>query len=192
MTQLIAGIAVFFGIHSISVFALPLRDRLAAKSDIGWKLFYSVLSLIGLVLMIRGYAELRSAPSVLYTTPFWLRHVAAVLLLPVFILFFAPYFPGRIKTATKHPQLFAVILWSVSHLLINGMLADVLLFGSFLLWAIMVWASMSRRPTRAVPGAPPSKLNDIILVVIGLGLYALTIYWLHEWMTGIKPVLSTA
>ena len=102
MTQLVIGIALFFGMHSMSIVALPLRDRLAARSELGWKLLYSIVSLIGIVLMARGYADLRQAPTPLYVAPIWLRHVAAVLLLPVFVLFFAPYFPGRIKSAVKH------------------------------------------------------------------------------------------
>ena len=116
--------------------ALPVRERMVAKNEMAWKGLYALASLAGIVLMVRGYAELRSAPTVLYATPYWMRHVAALLLLPVFIFFIAPYFPGRIKTALKHPQLAAVKLWAFAHLLVNGTLADVLLFGSFLVWAV--------------------------------------------------------
>ncbi len=187
MLQLILGLALFLGIHSVSIVALPWRDKLAAKSEIGWKIFYGVVSLLGIVLIVRGYADLRQAPLVLYVTPVWLRHVVALLLLPTFVLFLAPYFPGRISQALKHPQLIAVKLWAVAHLLVNGTLADVLLFGSFLLWAVADRISMKHRVTRAVPGASPSKANDMIVVVVGLALYVATVLWLHEMLIGVRP-----
>ncbi len=187
MLLLLSGIVLFFGIHSVSIFALPLRDRLAAKSPMGWKAIYAVASLIGLVLMAKGYADLRVTPTLLYASPVWLRHVAALLLLPVFILFIAPYFPGRISTAAKHPQLLAVKLWAVSHLLVNGMLADVLLFGSFLAWAVIDRISLKRRTYRPVPAMPYSGTNDIIVVVVGLAIYLATVFWLHEALIGVRP-----
>lgn len=187
MLQLLLGLVLFFGMHSMSILALPQRDKLAAKSEIGWKLVYSIASLLGLVLLSIGYAKLRLTPTILYVAPVWLYYVAAVLLVPTFILFFAPYFPGKISRATKHPQLVAVKLWAVSHLLVNGTLADVLLFGSFLLWAVADRISMKRRATRAVPGMAESNANDIIVVVLGLVVYAIVVVWLHELLFGIKP-----
>ena len=189
MLQLILGLVLFFGMHSISIVALPLRDQLAAKSEVGWKLVYGVVSLIGLVLMARGYADLRLTPTIVYAAPAWLYHVAAVLLLPTFVLFVAPYFPGRIRSATKHPQLIAVKLWAVSHLLVNGTLADILLFGSFLLWAVADRISLKRRPARGVPSAPESKANDVIAVVIGLIAYAGIVFWFHEMLFGVRPLV---
>lgn len=188
MTQLLLGMALFFGMHSVSIVALGLRDKLAAKSEIGWKVAYGIISLVGIVLIVRGYAELRQAPTVLYVSPMWLRYVAVVLLLPTFVLFLAPYFPGRIKTATKHPQLIAVKLWAVAHLMVNGTLADVLLFGGFLVWAVVDRISMKRRPSRAVLGAPESKSNDLILVIVGLVFYAATVLWLHQALFGVQPL----
>ena len=140
--------------------------------------------------MSRGYADLRLTPTILYVAPVWLYHVAAVLLLPSFVLFLAPYFPGRISSATKHPQLVAVKLWAVSHLLVNGTLADMLLFGSFLLWAVADRISMKRRATRAVPGMPESKTNDIIAVVLGVIIYAALVYWFHEMLFGVRPFVQ--
>jgi uncharacterized membrane protein len=187
MEQLIVGLVLFFGMHSVSIVALPLRDRLAAKSELGWKALYAAVSLIGIVLVARGYAELRQTPTLLYASPGWLRHVAAVSLLPIFVLLLAPYFPGRIESAVKHPQLVAVKLWAVVHLLVNGTLADVLLFGSFLVWAVADRISMKSRPARRVPGAPGSAANDVVLVVVGLALYAAMIFWLHEIAFGVRP-----
>ena len=191
MLQLLIGIVLFFGAHSASIVALPVRERMVAKNAIAWKAVYALASLAGIVLMVRGYADLRSAPTVIYTTPYWMRHVSALLLLPVFIFFIAPYFPGRIKTALKHPQLVAVKLWAVAHLLVNGMLADLLLFGSFLAWAVVDRISLKRRPQRPLPGAPESGINDAIIVVVGLALYAVFAFWAHEWLFGVRPFVRT-
>lgn len=187
MEQLILGLVLFFGMHSVSIVALPLRDRLAAKSELGWKVLYAIVSLVGIVLIARGYAELRLAPTVLYVSPVWLRHVAAIFLLPIFVLLLAPYFPGRIASAAKHPQLVAVKLWAVAHLLVNGTVADVLLFGSFLVWAVADRISMKSRPVRRVPGTRASAANDIVLVVVGLALYAAMVFWLHDVAFGVRP-----
>ncbi|MCG8669525.1 MAG: NnrU family protein [Pseudomonadales bacterium] len=187
MLQFILGLVLFFGIHSISIFALPLRDKLAAKSQIGWKVFYGVVSLIGLVLISKGYAELRLSPIYLYVTPMWMRHVAALLLLPTFILFFAPYFPGRLNNVVKHPQLASVKLWALSHLLINGTLADVMLFGAFLVWAVVDMISMKKRSARSVQIMRQSNINDIIVVIVGLAVYVAFVLWLHGMLIGVKP-----
>jgi uncharacterized membrane protein len=187
MEQLIVGLVLFFGMHSVSIVALPLRDRLAARSEQGWKALYGLVSLIGIVLVTRGYAELRQDPTLLYVSPVWLRHVAAAFTLPIFVLLLAPYFPGRIKSVIKHPQLIAVKLWAVAHLLVNGTLADVLLFGSFLVWAVADRISMKNRPVRPISGAPASAANDIVLVVVGLALYVALVLWLHELAFGVRP-----
>lgn len=189
MPQLILGLALFFLFHSISIINLPLRDKLAANSEVAWKVFFGIISGIGIVLMIKGYGDLKFSPTILYVSPTWFQHVAALLLLPVFVLFFAPYFPGRISRGAKHPQLVAVKLWSVAHLLVNGTLADVLLFGSFLVWAVADRISMKRRPSRPVPGLPVSNTNDIIVVVLGLAVYGAFVFWLHEVLFGVKPLI---
>jgi uncharacterized membrane protein len=187
MLQLLLGIVLFFGVHSASIVALPLRDRLAARSENAWKAFYAVISLIGIVLIARGYSELRQTPTILYVAPVWLRHVASLLMLPAFAFFIASYFPGRIKNALKHPQLVAVKTWAVAHLLVNGTLADVLLFGSFLVWAVADRVSLKGRVSRPLPSAPESKSNDVIVIVVGLVLYVAFAFWLHEILFGMRP-----
>jgi uncharacterized membrane protein len=187
MTLLVIGLVLFLGMHSVSIFAAGFRDSMAAKSEPGWKAVYGLVSLAGLVLIVQGYGAARLDPVVLYAPPIWLRHLVALLMLPVFVLFFAPYFPGRIKTAAKHPQLVAVKLWAVSHLLANGTLADVLLFGGFLAWAVADRISLKRRGTREVPGAPAGPMNDIILIVLGLVTYVLFVKWLHLAWIGVAP-----
>ena len=188
MKELLLGIVLFIGMHSISVVALPLRNSLAGKSELGWKALYSIVSLIGIVMITRGYSEMRSAATLLYVSPGWLRHVSVLLLMPTFVLFLAPYFPGRIKNTLKHPQLIAVMIWAVAHLLVNGTLGDVLLFGSFLVWAVADRQSMNSRETRPVPAAPASPHNDLIVVVIGLAVYVAFVFWLHELAFGISPI----
>ncbi len=188
MIQLVLGLVLFLGVHSASIFALEFRDRMAAKNEWRWKGLYALVSVIGFVLIVRGYGEWRQAPMILYSPPVFLRHIAALIMLPAFICLIAPYFPGRIKTALKHPQLVAVKLWAVAHLLANGTLGDVLLFGSFLVWAVLDRISMNRRAQRPLPGLPESGLNDVIVVIVGLGLYGAFIFGLHTWLIGVPPL----
>jgi uncharacterized membrane protein len=109
-------------------------------------------------------------------------------MLPVFPLIFAAYLPGRIKAVMKHPMLAAVKLWAFAHLLSNGTLADVLLFGGFLAWAVLDRISLKRRPAQAPRTAPARPFNDLIAVVLGLAVYALFIGWAHRWLIGVSPL----
>jgi uncharacterized membrane protein len=189
MTLLILGLAVFLGIHSVSIVAPAARDRcVAVLGANAWRGIYSLISLAGFVLLVYGYGLARQSPTVLYVAPLWLRHLAIVLMVPVFPLLIAAYMPGRIKSAVKHPMLVAVKTWALAHLLANGMLADVLLFGGFLAWAVADRISLKRRVARPVAGAPPSRWNDVIAVVAGLAIYALVLCCLHRLLTGI-PLL---
>ena len=124
----------------------------------------------------------------LYEPPPVLRHLTLLLMLPVFPLLIAAYMPGRIKVVTKHPMLVAVKLWAFAHLLANGTLADVLLFGGFLAWAVADRISLKRRPSRPVPGAPPGPANDLIAIVVGLVIYGVFVTWGHQWLIGVSPV----
>lgn len=188
MPQFIGGLLLFFGAHSVSMFAPRFRDAMAARNERVWKATYSLVSLVGIVMLFRGYLAVRVESIWLYTPPVWTRHLAALLLLPTFVLFLAPYFPGRIKSAFGHPQLVAVKLWATAHLMANGRLVDLVLFGSFLVWAVADRISMGRRQQRSVPGAPASPANDIILVVLGLGLYAGMVLWAHLSWFGVAPL----
>lgn len=191
MTALVAGLILFLGMHSISIVSEPRRDRLAARlGEMPWKGLYAAVSLLGLVLIVNGYGDARYDPVVLYTPPAWLRHVSFLLLLPVFPLLIAAYFPGRIKSAVKHPMVLAVKFWAFAHLLANGNLADVLLFGGFLAWAVAERLSMKHRRQRPIPGMPESSRNDLIAVIGGLAVYAVFAVWLHPVLIGV-PVLQT-
>ena len=188
MTTLIAGLVVFLGIHSISIVSEPTRDALAKKlGDLGWKAVYGIVSLVGLWLIVKGYAAARMDPTVVWVPPTWTRHLAALLNLPIFIFFFASYLPGRISAALKHPQLVAVKLWAAAHLIANGMLHDMILFGAFLAWAVVDRISMKRRKERPRPQAPKSGINDVLAVFVGLAAYAGFALWAHQAWIGVNP-----
>ena len=189
MLLLIVGLALFLGAHSIAIAAPGFRDRARARlGEGGWKGLYALVSLAGFVLIVYGFGIARHAPVVLYTPPPFLRHVTFLFMLPVFPLIFAAYLPGRIKTAMKHPMLAAVKLWALAHLLSNGTLADVLLFGAFLAWAVVDRISLKRRPVQALRTAPARPFNDLIAIVLGLAVYALFIGWAHRWLIGVSPL----
>jgi len=189
MTLLIAGLILFIGVHSISIVNDEWRNRMAARfGQWTWKGFYALVAIAGFVLMVRGYGLARMDPTVLYVPPQWLHPFSMVLLIPVFPLLFAAYLPGRIKAVARHPMLVATMLWAAAHLLLNGTLADVLLFGAFLIWAAADRLSLLSRTPRPIPGAPSSRYNDAIAVVLGLALYAAFILGLHEWLIGIPAM----
>jgi len=189
MLELVAGLAIFLGVHSIRIVAPGWRERM--RSLVGalpWKALYSIASLAGFVMIVGGYAAARLEPVVLFVPPAWVRHLMMLLMLPVFPLLLAAYLPGRIKAATKHPMLAATKFWAFSHLLVNGMLADVLLFGAFLAWAVIDRISAGKRPEAAAPPAPGPIRNDVIAVVAGLALYAVFAVWAHPRLIGV-PVM---
>jgi len=189
MAQLIAGLAIFLGIHSISIVNEPWRDKVAERFGVWtWKGVYSLAALVGLILIVRGYGDARADVIELYLTPAWLRHVSLILMLPVFPLLVAAYAPGRIKAIIKHPMLLATKLWAAAHLLANGTLADVVLFGSFLLWVFADLLSVSKRKPRQIPGAPPAKYNDAIALVVGLGFFIAFVFGFHELLFGVAPI----
>lgn len=189
MGYLLAGMAVFFGVHSSAILAPAWRDRMAGKlGEATWKGLYGVASIVGFVLMVRGYGLVRLEPTPLYAPPSWLRHVALIMMLPVFPLLLATYLPGRIKAGVQHPMLTATKLWATAHLLANGMLGDVLLFGGFLAWAVADRISLKRRPARAPRAAPEGRFNDLIAVVAGFALYVWFVAWAHVRLFGVSPM----
>jgi uncharacterized membrane protein len=190
MPLLILGLVLFLGVHSVVIVSPQFRARTIQRLGEGaWKGLYSLISLVGFVLICYGFGLARQAPVVLYVPPIWLRHVALLIMLPVFPLLFAAYLPGRIKTAAKHPMLAAVKFWALAHLLANGSLADVLLFGAFLGWAVADRISVKRRPApRVVRSAPARAWNDAVAVVLRLGVYVLFIGWAHGRLFGVSPL----
>ena len=192
MLVLVVGLVIFLGVHSVSIVAPGWRTATVARlGERPWKGLYSLASGVGLALVIVGYGMARRDPVVLYTPPAALRHLALLVMLPVFPLLFAAYLPGRIRAAVKHPFLLAVKLWAFAHLLANGMLADVLLFGAFLAWAVADRISVKRRSAdeaHEVPAAPPGAANDAIALIGGLAVYAVFIVWAHRWIIGVSPL----
>jgi uncharacterized membrane protein len=189
MERLILGLAVFFGVHSISLLALGWRDRVAERlGKNAWQGIYSIAALVGFYLLVTGYGAARVSDAVLYATPPEFRYIAALLMLPAFSLALASLIPGRIRSAAQHPLLLATMLWAVAHLLTNGSVADLLLFGTFLVWAVAVRFSLARRPARPIRSLPGSPANDVIVVVGGLALYAIFILWLHARWIGVPPL----
>lgn len=190
MALLIAGLLLFVGIHSIFFVAPGLRDRaIAALGAVVWRGLFSAFAALGLVLIVLGYGAARSDPIILYQPPLVLRYLNMLLMLAVFPMLLAAYLPGRIKTTLKHPMLAAVKIWATAHLLANGSLADVLLFGSVLVWAVADRVSLKRRPARDMTGAPPDRYNDLIAIVGGLVLYVGFFGGLHRWITGMPLVV---
>ncbi len=189
MTLLIIGLILFLGVHSVGIVAPNWRSGMITRwGEIPWKAAYSVIALLGFVLIIIGYGEARQNPVWLYSPPAFLRHLVALLMIPVFPLLLAAYLPGKIQTKLKHPMLVAVKTWALAHLLVNGTLADVLLFGSILAWAVVDRISLKRRPPKQIPMLPASRANDAIAIVGGLILYVLFALWAHEWLIGVRPV----
>lgn len=188
MDLMITGLLLFFAPHMVSVINHSWRDDIVRRiGPMGWKAAYSVISLVGFWLIMTGYGDARLTSEFLYNPPRWMNHVAALLMLPVFILLLAAYLPGKIQSLTQHPMLIATKLWALSHLLANGRTSDVILFGTFLIWAGLLRMSLKRRPTREIPHLPRTAMNDIIAVVAGLGLYAVFALHLHQILIGVRP-----
>ena len=187
MSMLILGLLIFLGAHATSIVAPAWRDaQVAARGEKSWKAIYGAVSLLGFALIVYGYGLARGAPVVLYQPPAALRHVAWLLMLPVFPLLLASHLPGHISRVTKHPMLAATKFWALAHLLANGTLASTLLFAAFLAWAVADRISLKRR----VPGpalGKPGRYNDAIAIVAGLVLYVAFIGGVHLWLIGVSP-----
>jgi uncharacterized membrane protein len=188
MAVLIIGLVVFLGVHSIALALPTFRSRAIARLGEGpWKGLYALVAAVGFVLILYGFHLARESPVVLYSPPGWVRYVTFLLMLPVFPLLIAAYLPGRIKSAMKHPLLAAVKFWALAHLFSNGTLADVMLFGGFLAWAVVDRISLKRR-VQAVPTVSAGRFNDLIAVVAGLVLYLFFIGWAHLRLFGVSPL----
>jgi len=190
MAVLILGLVLFLGMHSITIVAPAWREHAVARLGlVGWQAVYSAVSLLGFALLIWGYGLARAQPVPVYVPPLWTSHLVLLLMLPVFPLLLATYLPGRIKTAVQHPMLAAVKLWAFAHLLANGQVHDLVLFGAFLAWAVASGISVKHRGPLPVPGAPPGKVNDLVAVIGGLLLYGAFIGGVHAWLIGVSPLV---
>ena len=190
MSFLALGLAIFLGTHSVRIFAGDWRAaQIARLGENRWKGVYSLASATGLGLIIWGYGLARADTLMLWAPPTALRHLAAGLVLPAFILVVAAYLPGtRIKAKVGHPMVAGVKLWAVAHLMANGSLADLTLFGAFLVWAVADFIS-ARRRDRAVGRRYPvlGGSRDAIAIGIGFGAWALFAFHGHAWLIGVEP-----
>jgi len=188
MWLMILGLAVFFVPHLTRIAAPGLRDAgIALMGEGGWKGVYSLVSLAGLVLVVLGWMRFRATAPVMYDAPSWGRHLAALLVLVAFIFLVASYVPttGRIKAMLRHPFLAAVVIWAVAHLLANGDLASLILFGAFLAYAIVDRIAVSIRNEPAP--VYQSWRGDAGAVGIGVIAFAIFAFWLHVVLFGVSP-----
>jgi uncharacterized membrane protein len=194
MMPLIVGLIIFLGAHllpTVPDVRAALRDRLGEGT---YKAAFSILSLIGFVVIIFGYHKMQlhlgGKNPILWDPPVWTRHIALLLMLPAMILLVASNVPSRIRTAAKHPMLLAIKLWALAHLLANGDLASMVLFGSFLAYAIYDRISVKKRGALGPLGdkQPSSPVNDVIVVGVGVALYAALLLGLHQWLIGVAPL----
>ena len=213
MTMLVLGLVLFLGVHSTRVFAEGWRTATIARiGEKPWKGLYTLLSLAGFALLVWGYGQSRQQMP-LWMPPVWTKHVTALLMLPVFPLFIATYIPRNfLKARLKHPQVLSVKLWALAHLVSNGNAADVVLFGSFLVWAVLDFRAARGRDRAAAavkagdpfirakaasphPGPPPAGegarqgevMATVMTIVLGLVLYIVFALWLHGPLIGVRP-----
>jgi len=187
---LILGLVLFLGVHSLRIFADGWRTaQIARMGELPWKGAYSLFSIVGLGLIVWGYGLARADPVVLWLPPVWTRHLAALLTVPAFILLVAAYLPGsHIKAKVGHPMVAGVKIWALAHLLANGNLADLILFGAFLVWAVADFISARRRDRIAGRTYPVCCwTRDASVTAIGLLAWALFAMWGHTWLIGVRP-----
>jgi uncharacterized membrane protein len=190
MSLLILGLVLFLGVHSVRIVADGWRSAFIARRGLGaWKGLYSVASVVGFVLIVWGYGQARQQPVMLWASPTWARHAASLLTLVAFVLLAAKDVPGNgIKARVHHPMVLGVKVWAFAHLLANNTLADLLLFGSFLVWSIASFAAARRRDRAAGTVYPPGRPSRTLLAVgAGVVIWLLFAFWLHGWLIGVRP-----
>lgn len=192
MLLMFAGFVLFFGTHLMQV-AAPVRAAIVgAIGEMPYKIGYSLVALGGIILIAEGYKawSFEGSP-LLYNPPTWMAHISLLLMIPASILFFAAYPPSHIKKWVRHPMITSVKFWAVAHLLAVGHAAGVALYTAFLAWAVITRISVKRRE-KAGLSAPaafePKWYADIIVIAIGLLVYALFVWKVHLWLIGVSPI----
>ncbi len=194
MLLLILGLVLFLGMHAVTM-KRDLRARLIERFGAGgYRGLYSAVSILGFGLLIYGYGLQRAAGyTVVWEPPVWTRHLALLLNLPIFILLAVGRRPSWLLSRVKHPMLLAVKIWATAHLLANGDLGSMLLFGGFLAWAVMARISVKRRPEEIARAAAMTNVafgrRDVIAIVAGLALYVVFALLLHPLLIGV-PVMT--
>jgi uncharacterized membrane protein len=190
MTAFILGLVIFLGVHSLRIVAEPWRGTLRARLGEGpFKGLYSLLSIAGFGLLVWGFGQARQQPVLLWPDLGWARHLAALLTLVSFVLLVAAYVPGNgIKARLHHPMVLGIKVWAFAHLLANNRLADLLLFGSFLVWAAFSYRAARQRDRAAGTIYPPGHTGaTLATVAIGAGAWAVFAFWAHGLLIGIRP-----
>ncbi|HEY9281123.1 MAG TPA: NnrU family protein [Eoetvoesiella sp.] len=190
MIILILGLVIFLGTHSIRIFAEDWRVAQRKRYGEGpWKLAYSLVSIIGFVLIVWGFAMARYEPIVLWSAPAAMRHIAALLTAISFVFLVAAYVPrNSIKAGLHHPMILGVKVWAFAHLLANGTLADLILFGSFLVWAVFSYIAARKRDRLANTQYPAGTIRGtVVTVVVGIVAWAVFAFWLHGVLIGVQP-----
>jgi uncharacterized membrane protein len=187
LATMILGLAMFFGVHTLTTMRAPRASLIARIGDGPYKALYSVVSLIGIILIAYGFSQYRAAGMIeIWDPPRWLRHVNNLLLWPAFICIAAAYIPGDIKRVLKHPMLVGIKLWAFGHLLANGDLGSIILFGSFLAWAVYDRISLKYRDD---PGSRDFEMGgrdcDTLAVVVGTVLFLVFGFWFHPYVIGV-------
>lgn len=191
MAVLILGLVIFIGVHSIRMVAARWRDAQIARFGIaGWRAAFAVLSLAGIVLTIYGYGLARRSVVFVWSPPFWMPHVTALLTVIAFVFVVASYARGNhIRRALGHPLLCGVALWAFAHLLANGTLNDIVLFGALLVWSLALLIAGTRRDRDAGVVHPPGVVSrDVLAVAIGVVAWAIFVFYLHGPLIGVRPL----
>lgn len=185
MTLFVIGLILFFAAHSFSMLRARREALVLKLGAIPYRLLHSVISLAGFALIVIGYGD---APRIeLWAPPAFMRHLTMLLMLPVFVFLSAAYMPGHIKARLGNPMLMALKTWALAHLLVNGDLASMLLFGSFLAWGVVDLIAVKRSGRSSVV-ARPRALYDLVAVALGLAIYVATVLWLHGALIGVPLV----
>jgi uncharacterized membrane protein len=190
MITLVSGLIIFLGLHSIRIFAEDWRNAMRARIGLlPWRAFYSIVSIAGLLLIIWGYSLARQEPVVIWTPPPFTRHIAALLAVIAFIFITAAYIPRNgIKARLHHPMTLGIKTWALAHLIANGTLHDILLFGSFLAWAILLFrASRKRDAALGVTYPAGSGGATALTIVAGIASAMIFALWLHAPLIGVRP-----
>jgi uncharacterized membrane protein len=190
MSILIAGLVLFLGMHSVRIVADHWRNaRVAQLGQRNWKLIYTFVSLLGFALIIWGFGQARASTGIVWEPPAWTSRATSLLLLPAFVLIVAGNMRGtKMKAALGHPMVLGTGLWAFAHLIGNGRLAGVVLFGSFLVWTIAAYVAARRRDAAAGVVYPTGSVSkDLIAAVIGVAAWAVFGFWLHTPLIGLRP-----
>jgi uncharacterized membrane protein len=190
MLYLVVGLAVFLGAHSVRIVADDWRTRtLERVGENTFKGVYSFVSLLGFALLVWGFGVARETPVMVWMPPVGMRHAAALLTLVAFVLLAAAYVPrNAIKARFHHPMVLAVKTWALAHLLANGSLAHIVLFGAFLAWAVADFIASRRRDRRLGTSYPAgSAAGTAATLAVGVAAWAVFALWLHGMLIGIKP-----